>query len=62
MDLEPFNRINPCGYAGLQMTQMKQLVETSTIDNVQPILIQEFTQLLGYQQPETGYWNLNDYE
>lgn len=62
MDLEPFNRINPCGYAGLQMTQMKQLVEASTIDNVHPILIQEFTQLLGYQQPETGYWNLNDYE
>lgn len=22
MDLEPFTRINPCGYAGLQMTQM----------------------------------------
>ncbi len=25
MDLEPFNRINPCGYAGLEMTQMKDL-------------------------------------
>jgi len=23
MDLEPFLRINPCGYAGLQMTQLK---------------------------------------
>ncbi|SDU18584.1 lipoyl(octanoyl) transferase LipB [Halopseudomonas salegens] len=23
MDLEPFRRINPCGYAGLQMTQMR---------------------------------------
>ena len=22
MDLEPFQRINPCGYAGLQMTQL----------------------------------------
>jgi lipoyl(octanoyl) transferase len=22
MDLEPFLRINPCGYAGLQMTQL----------------------------------------
>jgi len=25
MDLEPFQRINPCGYAGLQMTQLAKL-------------------------------------
>jgi len=25
MDLEPFQRINPCGYAGLQMTQLAGL-------------------------------------
>ena len=25
MDLEPFRRINPCGYAGLEMTQLSQL-------------------------------------
>jgi lipoyl(octanoyl) transferase len=25
MDLEPFARINPCGYAGLQMTQLSDL-------------------------------------
>jgi lipoyl(octanoyl) transferase len=25
MDLEPFGRINPCGYAGLQMTQLSAL-------------------------------------
>jgi lipoyl(octanoyl) transferase len=25
MDLEPFTRINPCGYAGLLMTQLKDL-------------------------------------
>lgn len=62
MDLKPFSHINPCGYAGLQMTQVKQFTDTVTIDDVHPILIQEFIQLLGYQQPETGYWNLNDYE
>jgi lipoyl(octanoyl) transferase len=28
MDLEPFRRINPCGYAGLPMTQMRDLVRT----------------------------------
>jgi lipoyl synthase len=27
MDLEPFQRINPCGYAGLQMTQLSALGE-----------------------------------
>jgi lipoyl(octanoyl) transferase len=26
MDLEPFNRINPCGYAGLKATSMAQLL------------------------------------
>jgi lipoyl(octanoyl) transferase len=25
MDLEPFRRINPCGYAGLEMTQLAAL-------------------------------------
>jgi lipoyl(octanoyl) transferase len=25
MDLEPFRRINPCGYAGLAMTQLADL-------------------------------------
>jgi lipoyl(octanoyl) transferase len=25
LDLEPFGRINPCGYAGLQMTQLSEL-------------------------------------
>ncbi len=25
VDLEPFNRINPCGYAGLKMTDLKRL-------------------------------------
>lgn len=24
MDLEPFHRINPCGYAGMEMTQMRE--------------------------------------
>jgi lipoyl(octanoyl) transferase len=28
MDMSPFLRINPCGYAGLKMVQLKELVET----------------------------------
>jgi lipoyl(octanoyl) transferase len=32
MDLEPFTRINPCGYAGLEMTQLSQLGGPARID------------------------------
>jgi|TARA_R110000787_G_scaffold12074_26_gene39317 lipoyl(octanoyl) transferase len=31
MDLEPFTRINPCGYAGLRMTQMRELADDISI-------------------------------
>ncbi|MEM6775515.1 MAG: lipoyl(octanoyl) transferase LipB [Pseudomonadota bacterium] len=29
MDLEPFSRVNPCGYAGLEVTSMQQLLGDS---------------------------------
>ena len=29
MDLEPFHQINPCGYAGLEMVQIAELVSTT---------------------------------
>jgi lipoyl(octanoyl) transferase len=31
LDLAPFGRINPCGYAGLQMTQLSELVGPGTV-------------------------------
>jgi lipoyl(octanoyl) transferase len=31
LDLEPFARINPCGYAGLQMTQLAALGGPATV-------------------------------
>lgn len=34
MDLSPFQRINPCGYAGLEMTQMADLVGGVTLPEV----------------------------
>src|SRR5688572_21031246 len=35
MDLEPFQRINPCGYAGLQMTQLAALGQAdATVEQV----------------------------
>jgi lipoyl(octanoyl) transferase len=34
MDLEPFRRINPCGYPGLTVTQLADLVPGSSVDTV----------------------------
>ncbi|MBE9564997.1 MAG: lipoyl(octanoyl) transferase LipB [Proteobacteria bacterium] len=34
MDLEPFSRINPCGYEGLEVTQLKDLVTGTGLDKV----------------------------
>jgi lipoyl(octanoyl) transferase len=31
LDLAPFARINPCGYAGLQMTQLSELGGPATV-------------------------------
>ncbi len=46
MDLTPFQRINPCGYAGMEMTQMRQWVDTATPDNIRPVLLKSFLALL----------------
>lgn len=62
MDLTPFQQINPCGYAGMQMTQISALLPGISIEDVHPILIQEFVHLLGYQTAELCHWNLHDYE
>jgi lipoyl(octanoyl) transferase len=32
MDLEPFGRINPCGYAGMQVTSMAKQLPAEDID------------------------------
>jgi lipoyl(octanoyl) transferase len=49
MDLEPFRRINPCGYAGLEVTQLSALVPVE-IGAVERQLIEEFSTLLGYSE------------
>jgi len=49
MDMTPFGRINPCGYAGLKMTQLKDLVATPpAFDEVAKRLEQVLRQRLGY--------------
>lgn len=50
MDLAPFLRINPCGYQGLAMTQMQDLLSQSVaIGDVQQQLIQQFAQKLVFE-------------
>ncbi|MFV8147680.1 lipoyl(octanoyl) transferase LipB, partial [Enterobacter cloacae complex sp.6722787] len=39
MDLEPFNRINPCGYSEVKMTQVRARSPNITLSDVQPVLI-----------------------
>lgn len=47
MDLEPFQRINPCGFQGLQVTNLAALAEVSMTD-VEDRLIASLGQVLGY--------------
>ena len=47
MDLGPFARINPCGYAGLQMTQVSELGGPSSVRDVADALAPHLIEALG---------------
>ncbi|WP_144899854.1 lipoyl(octanoyl) transferase LipB [Luteimonas cucumeris] len=47
MDLEPFRRINPCGYEGLQVTAMLELGGPSSMDAVKPVLLEHLADQFG---------------
>ena len=52
MDLEPFTRINPCGYAGLEVTQCRDLgMGESTLELAGDLCLR-LAQQLGYTQVE----------
>ena len=38
MDLDPFKNINPCGYEGLQVTQIKDLYSNITLEKVKSVV------------------------
>lgn len=48
MDLEPFARINPCGYRGLEITQLADLVDDVDIDVISQQLLSQLKQQLKY--------------
>ncbi len=51
MDLEPFSRINPCGYEGLEVTQLKNFIEDIEMDEVADNLQQRLmNNILSYAQ------------
>ena len=39
MDTEPFKQINPCGYEGLKVTQIKDFIDTIDIKEVESLAI-----------------------
>jgi lipoyl(octanoyl) transferase len=49
MDLEPFQRINPCGYAGLRVTQLSALAQVE-FSEVEERLAANLAQQLGYSE------------
>ncbi|UVO17663.1 lipoyl(octanoyl) transferase LipB [Stutzerimonas stutzeri] len=53
MDLEPFRRINPCGYAGLAMTQLRDLIGTVDFSEVVGRLRTQLARHLGYAHQKT---------
>lgn len=52
MDLSPFQRINPCGYQGMEMVQVSQLGGPDNIEIIGQNLIDELVTLLDYKQVE----------
>ncbi|WP_341503380.1 lipoyl(octanoyl) transferase LipB [Gallaecimonas sp. GXIMD4217] len=58
MDMTPFLRINPCGYAGMEMTQIATQGGPSTLEEVQPRLVAALAKCLGYD----GWQEVNGLE
>lgn len=52
MNLEPFLRINPCGYAGMQMTQLKHFDTAVSLEAVSSQLLNCLVNRLGYTEIE----------
>lgn len=48
MDLEPFSRINPCGYAGMRVVQLKDFVPDVTVAEVTSQLLPRLLSKMGY--------------
>ena len=52
MDMEPFRRINPCGFAGMPMCQVRDFVPGATVADFAAKLADELVVGLGHDQVE----------
>lgn len=57
MDLEPFGRINPCGYEGLEVTDLENLGVRDEISLVAAGLLKQIKQNFGYDSSPINYEN-----
>lgn len=53
MDLEPFRRINPCGFQGLQVAQVVDLGGPGSLAAVEDVLVDELSRQFGFM-PQPG--------
>lgn len=55
MDLEPFLRINPCGYADMKVTQISALIKNQNLSNIQVDLIKILCTHLNYNSAHINW-------
>jgi lipoyl(octanoyl) transferase len=60
MDLEPFKRINPCGYPGMAVTQVKDLI-TGGVNSDDELFSHISTDLLPYLTDQLGYAKISTF-
>ncbi len=51
MDLQPFTQINPCGYPGMAVTQLRDLGVQLTPADIRNRLAEHLARILGYNDP-----------
>jgi len=54
-DLEPFSRINPCGYAGLEAVNLRELGVTDSRERITRDLLAHFLDELGFGDRQVDY-------
>ena len=52
VDLEPFSRINPCGFTGLEVTDFKKLGAEGDLERVQKSLLPHFLKHMGFDDAD----------
>lgn len=52
MDLAPFLRINPCGYAGMEMVQMQDYLDDISLSQVEKVILEKIAKHLDYKNIE----------